>query len=419
VHPADQRRDRLLLAGAVVLGALIRLWLLPAEGLSGDIDQFVGWVHHIAINGLPHLYDPNPAGPVTFGPVMGYIWAVLAAIAPGFQTAVDSSDTGLRMLMKVPASLADFGMAAVALYALRDKPRWAVAAAIAIILHPAVIDVSAWWGQYESIFVLSGLAAAAFAASGRNGLAAALLAVALLTKPQAIPFIVPFVAWFAATGYRRDGTRGMVLELARAAVVGGAVFLVLWLPFLPQNGPLNYLANVRTYQEDIFNVLSLGAWNPWWLFQLAVTPGELIVDGTAIVGPISFRTIGFAVTAVFEVLLFIAVWRDPRPRTLLLALTASTLVFFEFMTQMHERYAYAAAIFLILLIPEARIRLLAIVLGFVFTLNLWAQVPPTPAFKALLPPDGVVAIVGCVVMLVLTLIVVREVVARRTPATSA
>ena len=60
-----------------------------------------------------------------------------------------------------------------------------------MLLHPVVFDVSAWWGQYESIFVLTGLGATIAAINGRNGLAAALLAVSLMTKPQAIPFLLP------------------------------------------------------------------------------------------------------------------------------------------------------------------------------------------------------------------------------------
>jgi len=106
-----------------VAGIAIRVVLLPTEGLRGDIDQFVGWVHHIATQGLSTLYEGTDAGPVTFGPVMAYIWALLAAIQPAFATVTDASDPAIRALMKVPASLADIGLAALVVYALRDRPR--------------------------------------------------------------------------------------------------------------------------------------------------------------------------------------------------------------------------------------------------------------------------------------------------------
>ena len=209
-RPADRWPASLIVgfAAAIALGIVIRALLLPTEGLRGDLDQFVLWVHGIAVDGLPNAYDQN----LSFPPVMAYIWGLLAAVQPAFQTVTDASDPAIRALMKTPASVADIGLALLVAFALRDKPRWAVIGAAAIALHPAVIDISAWWGQYESIYMVSALAAVICAVHGRNGLAAALLAVALMTKPQVLPFLLPFAAWFWATG----GWRGL-LRAARSA----------------------------------------------------------------------------------------------------------------------------------------------------------------------------------------------------------
>ena len=81
----------------------------------------------------------------------------------------------------------------------------------------------------------------------------------------------------------------------------------------------------------------------------------------------------------------LAVVRDPRPRTLVLGLAAATLVAFCFLTSMHERYSYGALIFLMLLVPDVRMRWLGVAFGIVFTLNVLAAVPPTPGIEALLP----------------------------------
>ena len=43
---------------------------------------------------------------------MAYVWGVLAAIEPAFRTVTDSADPWIRSLMKIPASLADLGIAA-------------------------------------------------------------------------------------------------------------------------------------------------------------------------------------------------------------------------------------------------------------------------------------------------------------------
>lgn len=393
------RRDAATLGAVLVLGVAIRLALLPTPGFRDDIDQFVGWVRHIATRGLGTLYGETDAGPVTFGPVMAYIWAILATVEPGFRTAVDASEVGIRVLMKLPAVVADLGLALIVGYALRGERRWAVAGAAAILLHPAVVDVSAWWGQYESVYMVFALGAAVLAINQRNGLAALAVAVALMTKPQVLPLLLPFAAWFWATGGWR--------EVLRAGILGAATILVLWLPFLSNGGPLDYLRNLGTYQNEIFNVLSLRAWNAWWLVQEAATGGGFIADDVAVLGPVTLRHVGYAIAGALSLAVAIAIVRDPRPRTLILGLASSVLVVFSFATQMHERYAYGALVFLALLVAEPGARWLALAFGVVFTLNLLAAIPPTPEIGTLLPVAGVLGIAGSVAMLAITFAAVR------------
>ena len=388
------RREVVALAGVLLAGIAIRLVLLPTEGFRGDLDQFVGWAHHIATSGLGTLYGETGAGPVTFGPVMGYVLAILTAVDPAFQTAINASDEGIRILMKVPASTADIGLALLIAYALRDRPRWAVIAAAGILLHPAVIDVSAWWGQYESIYLLSALAAAILASNGRNGWAAAAIALSLMTKPQALPLLIPFAAWFWATG----GWRGV----ARATAIGAVVLGIVWLPYIPAGGPAGYLRNLGEYQGDIFNFLSLRAWNAWWLVQEASAGGGFIRDDPAILGPLTLRHVGYALAGLLDLGIGVVIIRNPRPRSLILGLASSVLVFFAFATQMHERYAYGALVFLMLLIADPRLRFLSVAFGVVFTLNLLAAIPPTPEIGALLPVSGALGVIGSLTVLAIT-----------------
>jgi Gpi18-like mannosyltransferase len=404
-----RRADRIVLVAALVAGVLIRVWLLPLEGLRGDLDQFVGWVHHIATEGLGTLYGGTDAGPVTFGPVMAYIWALLALVQPAFATVTDASDPAIRALMKLPATLADFGLAALVVYGLRERPGWAAIGAAAVLLHPVVFDVSAWWGQYESIFVLSGLGATIAAINGRNGLAAALVAVSLMTKPQAIPFVLPFAAWFWATGGLR--------EIARAAAIGLAVIVVLWLPFIPYGGPAGYLETVQGYSTGVFAILSLRAWNPWWIVQELAAGGLFVNDNQAILGPITFRQIGYVATASVAGLIALAIVRDPRPERLVVGLAASVMTFFTFMTQMHERYSYAAVLLVLVLFYERRIRLVWEVLGFVVMLNFFSAIPPNAAVGQVIPGHGPVTIIGSLVLTGCTLYLVHMA-TRRSPITS-
>jgi hypothetical protein len=399
---ASQTRTRwLALAAGVAAAIVIRLVLLPSAGLPGDLDAFAQWVGHISRNGLPNAYDEE----LTFGPVMTYIWWLLGLIQPGFQTATDSSDPGLRVLLKIPAVLADFGLAACVYWILRATPGWAVVGSLLVLLHPATWYVSAWWGQYESVYVLMALLAVLFGVAGRDGFAAAALAAAILTKPQALPFILPFAAWFFA--------RGGVMGILRALAIGAAVALVLWLPFLASGGIRDYLGNLGDYQNDVYSVLSLRAWNFWWIIQELAPVDEFVSDRVPIIGPVTFRIVGLAIFVLLSLYIAVRIWRDPRPRTLVLGLATSTLVAFTFLTTMHERYAYGALLFLILLIPEARTRWLGAAVGVVFLLNLVAAVPATSELGRLLPMWSPVSLLGSVAIVTLTVIALLEL--RRTP----
>jgi Gpi18-like mannosyltransferase len=292
--------------------------------------------------------------------------------------------------MKAPASLADLGLAGGVAWALRARPAWSVAAALAIALHPAVIDVSAWWGQYESLYVLAALVAYLLAVGDRPAWAAMAMAVALMTKPQALPLLAPFAGWYLG----RYGTAAAF----RYGLIGAAVVVLLWLPFIPHGGPGEYLRNVAEYQGGIFAVLSLRAWNPWWLLQEAAGYGEFIADTARIAGPVTLRVVGYLAALVLETVVFLAVLRSPTPRSLALGLAAATLVAFTMLTSMHERYAYAALIFLALLLPDRRILTLWLSFSVAFTLNLLAAVPPTPEIGRALPVFGPLGILGSVVI---------------------
>ena len=379
--------DLLVLAAGFVVAAVVRVALWPTAGLPGDLDQFVLWTHGLATTPFGNAYDQN----VSFPPVMVYIWGMLAAIEPTFRTVMTSADPAIRAIMKAPASLADLALGGLIAWHLRATPRWAIVGALAVLLHPAAIDVSAWWGQYESIYVLGGVVAYVLAVRGHSRWAAVALAVALMTKPQALPFLVPFAAWFLA----RDGWRATLLT----ALVGAATIVVLWLPFIAAGGPAGYARNLGEYQGDIFSILSLRAWNLWWLVQELVAGGQFVSDQGAILGPITLRHVGYGLALLGELAVFGLVHRARSPRALALGLAAAVLVAFCLLTTMHERYSFGVLAFLPLAFPDRRVVWLALAFAAVFTLNLLAAVPPAAIVAQWLPVSGPLGIAGSIAML--------------------
>ncbi len=372
------------LAVGLAVAALLRLFLLPSEGLPGDLDVFARWTHRLATDvPLGAIYDHG----LSFGPVMAFVFWAVGHLAPVFGQTGDAADPAVRAWLKIPAVAADLGIVVAVAWALRERPRVAVASALAVALVPVTWYVSAFWGQYESVYTLFGLLAAILALRGRWALAGVLLGLALATKPQAIPFIVPLAGFAVA----RAGWRGAVVPAATAA----ATLVVLWLPFVPAGGPAAYLASTSAYQGETFAVLSLRAWNPWWILQSAVAgEGAFVVDGTALLGPLSPRAIGYLAAAAGLLLVLVAVRRGPTERGLWLALAAATLVPFCLLTAMHERYAYPAVVFLALLLADRRVLAAWVVLATVVSANLVAAAPPGAEPGSLVPLWGFTGIAG-------------------------
>ena len=400
------RSGRIGLAVGLLAAAIVRLALLPAVGLRADTDQFVGWIHALA-TGLPlgQAYRLD----LSFPPVMVYVFWALAHVVPAFGTAADAGDPAARIAIKIPAAAADIGLALGIAYLLRERPRWAIGAALAVAFVPLTWYVSAWWGQFESIYVLLGLLAAILVLADHPIPAAAALGLAVMTKPQALPFLVPFAAYaLGRYGWRRTTVLGVVTLAVAAAT---------WIPFLADGGPSRYLDNLGHYQDQVFGVLSLRAWNAWWLAQEPGAGGGFLSDSGRILGPLTPRLLGYVLAGLGELVVFLAVLRRPTRDGLLLGLAASVLVAFCFLTTMHERYSYGAVIFLAAAMSGRGRAATWAVVGVAATVNVVAAIPPSTVPGSLIPLGGAVGVIGSVAVLAMCAAVISDL-RRREPATT-
>jgi len=222
-----------------------------------------------------------------------------------------------------------------------------------------------------------------------------------MVKPQALPFAIPFAAWFLAT----LGWRGSL----RAVGIAAAVTFLLWLPFLAANGPIKYLGYLLGYQETTYNFLSLRAWNPWWIVQL-MNGGTFISDQDAIFGPLRYRWLGLAITAAIGLVVFVGVYRRPSPERLAMGIAAISLGTFVGLTTMHERYAYPAFVFLILCWPGREVVAAWALLAVACALDLFYAVPP-PGMQP--PAEFLVSAIGAVAITAVAVVTLRWTWSRR------
>jgi hypothetical protein len=264
---------RVFLAG-IVLGALIRAAALPWPG-TGDVTVWKIWAHAASrdgvlqmygVGGTPterraHEYDGRTAT-VDYPPLslvaLGAAGHVYRLASGGF-----ANTAALTAVVKVLPLLADIGIAWLLWFAVRRvrpaKPDLSRLAALAYWLNPAVLMNGAVLGYLDPLYGLPVMAAVIAAGLAQPWLAGACLAVAVLTKPQAV-LLAPLVG-LALFNTASSGRRARALCGATAA--GTAVFAATLLPFAITGAWPNVIQSMESLGRH--NSLSAQAANPWWL----------------------------------------------------------------------------------------------------------------------------------------------------------
>ncbi|HEX3670528.1 MAG TPA: phospholipid carrier-dependent glycosyltransferase [Candidatus Cybelea sp.] len=345
---------------ALILGGLVvRLFFIGNEGFKTDVSTYAAWAIGLSRHGSSTFY--STVGFADYPPGYFYILAVVGHIWNAFFAAHDPGFAILRYFVKLPAILADLGVGAL-LYAVVRRfasERVALGAAAFYLLNPAVIYISALWGQVDSIS--GGFALFAIYALLRSEdeagqsrretlwIVVAWLAFAysLLIKPQAA-VLLPLLVAFALVNPQRRGGR-----LAATAIgIGAAVLFALLLsePFHPSNpiAAFVWLFERYAYGSTVYPYNSVNAFNLWGI------RGTLWVSDTQpILGlPQYFWGVALVIAA-----LALIVWRYVQDRTaqsLLEGCAIATLAFFALATRMHERYSFDGLLFTIACIPFAR-----------------------------------------------------------------
>jgi dolichyl-phosphate-mannose--protein O-mannosyl transferase/Gpi18-like mannosyltransferase len=345
------------LPAIVLLGFFLRLIFIGNEGFKTDVSTYVAWALVLSQHGLAGFYSnvgfaDYPPGYFYILAIVGHLWQALSAghadrLAP------------LRVLVKLPAVLADLGVGML-LYALVRRfasAGIALGAAALYLLNPAVIFISASWGQVDSIS--GGLALLAVYAllrsddsTGRAQLGWIVFAwiafgYSLLIKPQAA-VLLPVLVAFAFVN--RDRKRERLVGTAAGIVAALLLALVLTEPFHPSNpvAALSWLLQRYAFGSNVYPYNTVNAFNLW-----ALRGTFWMSDSQSILGLPQY------VWGLLLVLAAVAliVWRYLQARTsaaLVESCAIATLAFFVLATRMHERYLFNGLLFTIACIPFAR-----------------------------------------------------------------
>jgi hypothetical protein len=298
---------RRVVAAALVLGLIVRLAALPLPGTE-DVLTWKIWAFD-ASRHVTHVYGVGGAPPVRgvvrwqarettvdYPPAALYELAVVGLayrlVDPSF-----ADSPALTAAVKIPGLLCGIGLTALLAWAARrftggDRAaRWV---ALAYWLNPATILNGEVLGYLDPLMMLPAVGALVLLHVGAAESAGLALALAVLTKPQAI-FVLPACGLAA---WHTGGARA----LARASAGGILAATLLILPFgLAGALPNMWLAFGSFYARR--NILSGYAANIWWIVNYALRayyqiprlgfPHAFLVEVRRVMAVSTFREVGF------------------------------------------------------------------------------------------------------------------------------
>jgi len=346
-------RPRLLLL--LLAAFVVRLFFIGDQGFKNDIDSFEAWALTLTAHPLWQFYASTkfvdyPTGYFYILWIVGHIYSV---ISPHGNFDV------LRVLVKMPAILMDIVDAALLYMLVRRyaSERWALGAAAFFAFNPAVIFISASWGQVDSVAAGLALGAAYLLLRSADFLdgfawripvAWLLLAYSLLIKPQAVALVPLFLVFAFASPAPR--TRRVT---ATAVGIVGAIALAFFLtvPFHPTGNPvaaLSWLYQRYEVGKDVYAVNSVNAFNLWSIVHPFWQPDSQLIA----VWPQYLW--GVVLAGIALVLILVRYAQARTQEAFVEAAALSTLAFFMLSTRMHERYLFDGLLFTVAAAPITR-----------------------------------------------------------------
>lgn len=355
----------LLVAGGVILRALIIFWILKYRE-NPDILRWRDWGRISFLYGLSSTYEADHLAFGTYPNNMppGTLYIVSLVYLIWIQTGklihlITASPAGslqwvngvlLTLMLRLPSLIADVALVFLIYFGFGFKKSWPLIMAGIFFLNPIVIFNSAFMGQMDSINNLLLVLAVYFLIKKKENLSAISLSCSLLVKFSLI-YAVPFMV--IAVYYHRRSLK----SVARYVLIFTVWTLIATLPvslnpigwyaqYLPKNitGEMPFMSNFAFNFWWIINKSYIRNGNPDTLFSFSeirlvnspeVTAKYLFMPG----GHLAILIYFLLIIPVFMVFIRKGPGTKDKPNIFrMLALVS--LLSFLFLPKMHDRYLY-------------------------------------------------------------------------------
>jgi len=366
--------------GIILLGLAIRVILLPIS-FHSDLNNNAIWGIYAQEFGLRGFYDwlnfgnyarPDypPLAMVLFLVIrniwqifFNFFWFLNTTISvfpskfiPWFET------NGYLSLIKVPGIISDIGITYLIYNFIRNEKSHKVAKSVAslFLFNPAIIYLSASWGQLDSIVSFFALSATIFLLKLKYLKSTFFYLTSILIKATYFPLaVVLFISSLKSK-----------INLKNILLIFGVSFLYLYLIGGVFTDHSYFLWSVRTYVDKILPgaitlpYINLNAFNFWGL----ILGLERISDGSLFLG-IPLYNWAWGITIIFASLILL---KFVKGQNIFFCISLLYFSLFLFMPRVHERYLYPFFVFFPFVLAKLpKLKKYFYILSGIFLLNLY------------------------------------------------
>jgi Gpi18-like mannosyltransferase len=325
----------LVISLAVVLRAIAATVF---TGYSSDIACFKGWAIAAYENGTSTFYTSGMFADYPPG-YMLVLW-VAGWVRSAFN--IEAGGALFTLIIKLPSILAEVGLAILAycVAAKRVGRTFGLLCASFLLFNPAMFFNSSVWGQIDAVLTLFIALTLWFLVSENYIPAAAMYALAVIFKPQAIMFAPVVGLAYVYALFKKGGLLKAVVGILGGLVAAAAVFAVFIWPF---TGDQSLTWIIDKYADTIgyYNYASINAFNVYTLLGLnwGAIPSFTLFGVTIQWGTVALVLICAAVVVLQ--------WRTREQRRFFDLAAFLVISVFMLMHGMHERYMLPACICLL------------------------------------------------------------------------
>lgn len=324
------------MVGVLIFAGILTRLVIAAGiyGYQSDIDCFTGWSQIAYSGGLNNFYTSGYFA--DYPPLYMYVLYFLGMLQSVFSISANV------FLIKLPAIACDVVLALL-IYKVAKKHldlTQAVFVFACVILNAALIVNSSAWGQIDILYVLLALVCLYLLMKESYIPAVIIFVLAMLLKVQAVLLGPVLLYVFARAIIRKESRKKALIGLLAGCGLGAGLALLLILPYTGGR-PLTWISDLYLSSIGGYSYAAINAFNLYGLLGLNWAPLSTMFLGLPVN---AWGTISVAAVCVYAAWLY---WLDSRGKNLFGIAAFIALGVYMFAHSMHERYSFAAPIFLL------------------------------------------------------------------------